>query len=92
MGKATKDYFIKLQKGLCTDCGEPNDRQGRALCSICAAKLYSTNLYYMKRKNGIIPYGTCTQCLKNPIVEGYTKCQECIDKRREYFKKRNKKK
>ena len=90
MGRATKDYFIKLQKGLCTDCGEPNDRQGRALCSVCAAKLYSTKVYYMQRKKGNIPFGICAMCLKKPIAEGHTKCQECLDKRREYYKKRKK--
>ena len=53
MGRASTEYFKRLQLGLCTECGEPNDRQGRALCSACATKLYNSQTYYMKQK-GVI--------------------------------------
>ena len=40
-------YKLRLQDGLCPDCGEPLDRPGHKLCTNCAERHH---VYYLRFK------------------------------------------
>lgn len=84
-GLSSLNYRRKMRAlGRCVNCGKeamikPDGTKARH-CRYCAnkAKEYARQLRERRTSQGL-----CSKCLKNPVVEGYSRCQECIDSDKE---------
>lgn len=84
MTKYIKYRQSQIEKGLCPQCGKPNDRS-KYYCSECLAK------HNQKRKEDyefFISHGLCRICGKNKSLPGTTYCEECSQRAYVYNKTR----
>jgi len=71
----------RKEQGLCTECGMPNDREGKLFCTSCHIR-YSE--IQKKRYNEKINNGLCVTCVKPNDRLGFTKCTICYEKEIKY--------
>lgn len=69
----------RAKQGLCTRCGQPNDRPGHSACSKCAERVM--NRYYRRKGSGL-----CIDCGK-PVYGATTRCKACNDRRNAWHRK-----
>lgn len=67
-------YWKYIAQGRCGQCGKPNDREDRAVCSECAKKdveIHTQNRIWYRE------HGICPRCGKNILMGQEKSCVEC---------------
>lgn len=72
------EYVARIDRGLCSSCGKPLDREG-AICEACRVRRKENNAL---RRARIKEAGLCPVCGKRPMFEGKS-CAICREKKRE---------
>lgn len=84
MTKYMKYRYGLIEKGLCPQCRQPNDRDGY-YCSECLKK---HNDRHKEDYKFFVENGLCRICGKNKQIPGTTYCEECSQKAYVYNKRR----
>lgn len=76
-----KRYGLRKQSEICVDCSAPAE-SGKTMCIVCLHKRSKTQ---KTRRDIFISNNSCSQCGKNPSVDGGKRCRTCIDKRNGWY-------
>jgi hypothetical protein len=89
--KALKYRHIKINKGLCPECGGLN-KENQYCCDICKEKNKPKHQRYFKKRYKYTKENSiCFNCGKNQTINNKTRCEECSSKYNEINKQEYKK-
>lgn len=84
-----KIRILRQLNGLCTECGQPNDREGKQICTNCKDRAQENQ---RKRYDKKIAMHICIQCGKQNDRIGMKHCSTCSEKNRLRTKERRREK
>lgn len=87
MSRYKNVYYKRKSEGRCVKCGKPRDTE-RVLCAVCredVLRQQKENIAFFKS------IGICPVCGKNPIAPERCSCEKCLERGREYHRKKKNK-